>query len=116
MVIRRGSTTTGCLGWLVILVVIGFVGSQIGQPYFRYYQYRDAVSQRARFAAVRTDSAIRKDIWAAADSLGLPDEAYHVNIQRAHDSVRISGAYEDSWTIFGHTRVVPFTLNSQNSL
>lgn len=116
MVSRRGSTTAGCLGWLVVIAAIAFVGSHVAEPYFRYYRYRDAISQRVRFAGVRTDAAIRKDIWAAADSLGLPEEAYHVNIQRDSDSIRISGGYEDYWTLFNYTRGVPFTLNFQGSL
>lgn len=113
---RRGSTKVGCLGWALILAAGAFVGAQVGEPYYRYFRYRDAISQRVRFAGVRTDSAIRKDIWAAADSLGLPEEAYHLNITRDQNKLHVSGAYDDSWTVFNYTRPVPFTLDLEGSL
>lgn len=116
MVSRRGSTMIGCLGWALIIAAAAFIGSHIGEPYYRYYRYRDAISQQVRFAGVHTDAAIRKDIWAAADSLGMPEEAYHLDITRDQNKLHISGAYDDSWSVFNYTRSVPFTLDFEDSL
>ncbi len=106
----------GCLGWLLIVAVAAYIGAHVGQPYFRYYQYRDAISQRIRFAAVRKDTDIRKDIFASADSLGLPEEAYHLDMVRDSGAFRVAGAYDDTWSLFNYTRTVPFTINAEARL
>lgn len=116
MVSRRGSTTLGCLTWLLVIAIIVYVGTHVGEPYYRYYRYRDAISQRVRFAGARPDSLLRKGIWAAADSIGLPEGAYHVSIMRTSDAIRVFGTYDDSWTLFNYTRIVPFTLSFEESL
>lgn len=107
---------TGCLVWVLLVAAVAFVGSNVGPPYFRYYRYRDSISQRVRFAGARTDSAIRKDIWATADSLDLPEGAYHLNIIRDRGTIHVSGAYDDSWSLFKYTRPVSFTLDLKGSL
>lgn len=116
MVSRRGSTTMGCLGWLLVVAVAGYVGEHIGQPYYRYYQYRDAISQRIRFAGVRKDVDLRKDIFASADSLGLPEDAYHLNMVRDNGAIRVSGGYDDTWSLLSYTRTVPFTIDYEERL
>ncbi len=116
MVSRPASTTIGCLTWLLVLAIVGYVASQVGQPYFRYYRYRDAIAQRVRFATLRSDSAIRAEIWTAADSIGLPEQAYHLRFQRDTSMLHVSGSYDDSWSILNHSRNVPFTIDTRVKL
>ncbi|MEO6864524.1 MAG: hypothetical protein ABI229_03635 [Gemmatimonadaceae bacterium] len=116
MVRRRGAATTGCLGWMLIIAVVTFVGIHIGAPYMRFYRFKDAVDQQVRYATFRNDDSIRKEIWSAADSLGLPEEAYHVTVERAPSAIRIFGAYDDSWKLFRYIRPVHFILNEQGPL
>ena len=99
MVNRRGSTEMGCLSWLLIVAIIVYVGINVGAPYMRYYRFRDAVDQQVRYATFRNDDAMREEIWAAADSLGLPEEAYHVTVERAP-----SVCFASSATIYGSER------------
>lgn len=116
MVSRRGYSEMGCLSWLLVLAIIVYAGIHIGAPYMRYYRFRDAVDQQVRYATFRNDDSIRKEVWAAADSLGLPEEAYHVTVERTPNKVRVFGAYDDSWTLVRYTRVVHFIVNSEASL
>lgn len=116
MVSRRGATETGCLGWMLIIAIIVYVGIHVGTPYMRYYRFRDAVDQQVRYATFRNDDAIRKEIWSAADSLGLPEGAYHVTVERAPSVIRVFGSYNDSWRLFRYTRLVHFILNEEGPL
>ncbi len=116
MVSRRGATETGCLGWMLIIAIIAYVGMHVGAPYMRFYRFRDAVDQQVRYATFRNDDGIRKEIWSAADSIGLPEEAYHLTVERAPSAIRIFGAYDDSWRLFRLTRPVHFILNRQGPL
>jgi hypothetical protein len=116
MVNRRGSTETGCLSWILVIAIIAYAGMHIGAPYMRFYRFRDAVDQQARYATFRNDDSIREEIWAAADSLGLPEEAYHVTVERAPSAIRIFGSYDDSWKLLRYTRAVHFILNEEGPL
>lgn len=113
---RRGAVLGGCLSWVVVLGVLGYVTVHVGRPYYRFYRFKDAVEQQARFAQARTDDAIERDIWAAADSLGLPESAYHVRIVRDAWSIHITDQYDDSWSLPGYERSVRFTLDSRTNL
>jgi hypothetical protein len=116
MVSRRGSATTGCLTWLLGFVVLLYVGVHVGEPYYRYYRFRDEVNQQARFGTFRPDSVIRKDIIAAADSFDLPEAASRLRILRDSKSIRISGSYVDQWTLLSYTRPVLFTIVAEGRL
>jgi hypothetical protein len=116
MVKRRGAAETGCLGWILIIAIITYVGIHVGAPYMRYYRFRDAVDQQVRYATFRNNAGIRQEIWSAADSLGLPEEAYHVTVERAPSAIRIFGSYDDSWQLFRYTRSVHFILNEEGPL
>lgn len=116
MVNRRGLAEMGCLGWMLVIAIVTYVGVHVGAPYMRYYRFRDAVDQQVRYATFRNDDGLRKEIWGAADSLGLPEGAYHVTVERAPNAIRVFGSYYDSWRLFRYTRPVHFILNEEGPL
>jgi hypothetical protein len=116
MVMRRGASETGCLGWLLFLAIVAYVGVHVGAPYMRYYRFRDAVEQQVRYATFRNDDGIRKEIWSAADSLGLPEGAYHLTVERAPSAIHVFGSYDDSWQLLRYSRPVHFILDEEGSL
>lgn len=113
---RRGGALLGCLVWAALLVVAAYGASEIGAPYYRYYRFDDMASQQARYATIRTDSAMRLALLATADSLGLPDSAYDVNIRRTPNRVDITAAYDDWWAVPGYRREVHFQLDESAPL
>jgi hypothetical protein len=116
VVSRLGGALSGCLVWGVLLVVGVYAGSEIGAPYYRYYRYGDVLEQQAHFATIRSDSAMMRAIWATADSLGLPDAAYQVNIRRGSNRVHLTTAYDDAWAVPGYRRTVHFQLDQSAPL
>jgi hypothetical protein len=100
----------------VLLVVAVYAGSAIGAPYYRYYRFSDIVNQEESFATIRSDDVMRHAIWATADSLGLPDDAYHLQIARDGGRVHISASYDDFWALPGYRRVVHFTVDDSSPL
>lgn len=92
---RAGRTVLGCLLTVVLLVAVGYVAINAAEIYWRYYAFRDAMSQEARFAANSTDTAIRDHLRARADSLGLPDAAQTILIQRARREIFIGAEYTE---------------------
>lgn len=90
---RRGASSLGCLVPLLIVSAIAYFGVNIGETYLRYYRYRDAMEQEARFAGRRTDADIERILRAKADSLGLPESAQQLEIERERRTIRISTNY-----------------------
>lgn len=108
---RRGSALLGCLGWLILIGSVVYLGVHVGAPYYRYYRYRDAIAQQLRFAVLRNDAVILHNIYAAADSIGLPYDAYDLNVTRTSNRIRITGAYDDVWEIPHYIRLVHFWID-----
>lgn len=110
MVRERGAAARGCLSSLLVAAIAAYVAVHVADPYLRFLQFRDAATQDARFAAIHSDSAIQRHLWAVADSLGLPDAAYRLRIGRASGVLRIRGAYTDQWHLLRFSRPVHFAL------
>ena len=90
---RRGATSMGCLFTALLGIAAVYFGLKIGQVYWNYYQYEDTMKQHARFAETLTDRQIYDRIVAKADSLGLPEEAKEVSVERTGRHISVSADY-----------------------
>jgi hypothetical protein len=110
-----GRSTLGCLVALLIVTASLYFGIQAGELYWKYYRFQDAMQQEARFAQMRTDQAIVRRLVSAADSLGLPDAARRVQIQRdqATRRIYIAAAYSERVELPGFVRTIHFTPRAE---
>ena len=90
---RRGASSLGCLFTLLVLVAIGYFAVNVGEVYFRYFQYKDAMRQEVRFAAHNSDAVIVRHLRDQADSLDLPSQAGNVLVQRDGRHIEIEAEY-----------------------
>jgi hypothetical protein len=90
---RRGTSTLGCLFALLLLSAAGYFAVNIGEVFFRFYQYKDAMRQEVRFAAHNSDAVILRHLQQQADSLGLPEAAGEVTLQRDGRHIEIESEY-----------------------
>lgn len=97
----RGASTLGCLFSLLVVAAIAYFGVNIGAPYWRYYQFRDAFQQETRFAERKTDAQIVSTLRLKADSLALPPEAQRINVRRTPGDISI-------WAEYAETIAFPF--------
>lgn len=95
MVNRRGESRLGCLVVLLVLAVGAYLAIDFGEAYFRFYQYKDAMGQEARFATTKTDDQITSRLAALADSLQLPPGAELITIERSPSVITISSDYDE---------------------
>ncbi len=91
--LRRGSSSLGCLFSLLVLAAIVYFGVNVGEVYFRFYQFQDAMRQEVRFAAHNNDAVILRHLRDQADSLGLPEGAQNVVVQREGRHIEIESEY-----------------------
>jgi len=101
---RRGAGQLGCLFSLLLLAAAGYFGVNIGEVYWKYYQYQDRMKQEARFAAHRPDAVIQRRIAVFADSLGLPEGAKNVRIRRGDHALYIWAEYYEHIELPGIVR------------
>jgi hypothetical protein len=90
---RRGISSLGCLLTLLILAAVGYFGVTAGEHYFRFYQYQDSMRQEVRFAAHNSDALILRHLRERADSLGLPEAAGEVSLQRDGRHIEVESEY-----------------------
>lgn len=90
---RRGTSSLGCLVTLLILATVGYFGFNIGEHYWRFFQFQDAMRQEVRFAAHNNDVVIQRHLRSRADSLGLPEAAGDVTVERDGRHIEIESEY-----------------------
>ena len=105
---RAGRSTLGCLFTLLLVSAVAYFGVNLGEVYLRYYRFRDAFRQEARFAKQRSDEVIRSHLRSLADSLGLPDEARLITIRRQPQRIVIRARYTETVEMPGYVRVMHF--------
>jgi hypothetical protein len=93
MVNRRGASTFGCLFMVLLGVATVYFGLKVGQVYWNNYSYEDTMKEQARFGETLTDKQLYDRVVARADSLGLPDEAKDVTVERTGRHISISADY-----------------------
>jgi hypothetical protein len=95
---RAGKTHLGCLLTLILVVAVAYVGANVGEVYWRFYQVRDYASEQAEFAPALTDDVIRRRLVAFSDTLGLDlgPKAWTVRRSSSPREITIQAQYEDS--------------------
>ncbi len=97
--VRLGAGKLGCLVSILVAVAIAYFAADVGEVYMRYYRYRDAMAQEARFFERSDDESIRRRLIAFADSLDLPSEATRLEIDRTGGGIVISARWSEAITL-----------------
>ncbi|MGH7668348.1 MAG: hypothetical protein ACRENQ_02550 [Gemmatimonadaceae bacterium] len=115
--VRRGGSSLGCLFGLLVVAAGLYFGLNIGQAYWNFYQYEDAMKQELRFNGVRPDSLIRAHLWIEADSLGLPEDAKDIAIDRDPHTrtIRVSADYTEEIELPLTVRTFMFHPHAEDS-
>jgi hypothetical protein len=111
--VRPGRSNLGCLVSLLLFAAVVYFGVNIGEVYFRYYQFQDAMRQEARFAAHNSDAQILRHLRAMADSLGLPEAAGVVNLQRDGRHIEMESDYYEHIELPLFVREVHFNPHAE---
>jgi hypothetical protein len=110
---RRGSSSLGCLFALLLLSAAGYFAVNVGEVFFRFYQYQDAMRQEVRFASHNSDQVILRHLRAQADSLGLPEAAGEVTLQRDGRHIEVESEYYEHIELPMYVREVRFNPHAE---
>lgn len=92
---RRGASSLGCLFSLLIVAAAIYFGVNVGEAYWRFYEFQDDMRQEVTLRAHSQNDAILTRLRAAADSLGLPDDASDISITRADKTITVEADYAE---------------------
>ena len=115
MVNRPGRSSVGCLFMLLVLAAAVYVAVNLGEVYWRFYEFQDAMRQDVRFAAQISDERIKKRLAALADSLGLPPEAAEVEVTRTKYSISLKADYTERVEFPLIKRTIRFTPHAEGT-
>jgi hypothetical protein len=110
---RPGSSSLGCLFALLLLSAAGYFAVNVGEVYFRFYQYQDAMRQEVRFASHNSDQVMLRHLRAQADSLGLPEAAGEVTLQRDGRHIEVESEYYEHIELPMYVREVRFNPHAE---
>jgi len=87
-------TTSGCLSFLVLLVILGFGGYRIGAAYWEYYQVREQVREVLTWTVAgqpkHEAGVVKKVIAKIGDETGLYLTPKNVSITQTANSLTLS--------------------------
>lgn len=115
---RPGKTSLGCLVMLLVATAAAYFGFNVGEAYWRAYQFKDAMRQEVRFAGMVSDREIARHLITFADSLGLPEEAQeNLDIERSprDKTIAIESEYEERVEMPMYVRVIRFKPHIEGS-
>ena len=116
MVSREGRSSLGCLLVLLVVAAALYVGVNVGEAYWRFYEFQDAMRQEVRFAKQIPDDRIKLHLAALADSLGLPQEASDIAVDRTSASITVSAEYAERLQFPLFVRVIRFAPRAHGPL
>jgi len=105
---RRGTSSLGCLFSLLVAAAAIYVGVNVAQVYWRFYQYQDDMRQLVNYDTRRPDDKLIATLRANADSLDLPDAARQISIRRSETMISIEADYYEHVELPMYSRDIHF--------
>jgi hypothetical protein len=101
---------------LLLVAAALYFAVNVGEAYWRFYEYQDAMRQEVRFAKQIPDDRIKLHLSALADSLGLPEEAADVTVNRTTEDISVSAEYSEQVELPLFVRQIRFKPHAEGRL
>ena len=93
----RGTTTFGCLIFLVVVGVLSYVGFKFGEAGWNYLEVRQKIREALSWAAAnkyKTEVEISQKVITTLAEVGIQLKPRNIKIQQTKDSLIISVAWK----------------------
>ena len=109
---RRGKIRIGCLIWVLLGLVVGYVGFEYARVYQAWFAARQDVEDLVAFAGQLEDEAIRRRIVERMVFLDLPPQARQVRLWRVERprGIRVALSYADSVNLVFTKRAIELSI------
>jgi hypothetical protein len=99
---NKGISGFGVIFLIIVLLLVSYVGYQVGRVHFSYGSISEKVENTVRIGPVQNDDMIREELIKSAEEIQVNLQPDRIWIDHSiPDSFRIYIEYEDSSSIFG---------------
>jgi hypothetical protein len=90
----RGGANFGCIVWLVILGVVGYVLWKVVPVKIASSEFYDVMQEQASFGSIKDPKFIEFEILRKADELKIPVTKDNLKVTRGRESITVEAHYE----------------------
>ena len=90
----RGAANVGCIVWLVILGVVGYVLYKVVPVKIATSEFYDVMQEQAAFGSIKDLKFIEFEILRKAEELKLPIKKDNLKIVRSREAITVEAHYE----------------------
>jgi len=80
---------------LAVVALIAHAGWKVGPVFFRYFEFKDRITEAARYSGRHTAAELKKQILEIAGAEGVPLDAEALQVQKSGDHVRVDASYTE---------------------
>ena len=97
----RGAANLGCIVWLVILALVGYVLYKVVPVKIATSEFYDTMQEQAAFGSIKDPKFIEFEILRKADELRLPVKKDNLKITKSMQQITVEAHYAVTIDFFG---------------
>jgi len=90
----RGGANIGCMIWLIILAVIGYVLYKVVPVKMASSEFYDTMQEQASFGSIKDQKFIEYEILKKAEELQIPVRKDNLKITKSSNAIKVEAHYE----------------------
>ena len=90
----RGSANVGCIVWLIILGLVGYVLWKVVPVKIASSEFYDVMQEQAAFGSIKDPKFIEFEILRKAEELKIPVKKDNLKIVRGREMITVEAHYE----------------------
>lgn len=90
----RGAANVGCIVWLVILGLIGYVLYKVVPVKIASSEFYDVMQEQAAFGSIKDQKFIEFEILRKAEELKIPVNKDNLKITKSREAITVEAHYE----------------------
>jgi hypothetical protein len=91
---NRGAANVGCIIWLIILGLVGYVLYKVVPVKIASSEFFDTMQEQASFGSIKDPKFIEYEILKKAEELQLPVKKENLKITKMRDAIKVEAHYE----------------------
>ena len=91
---ERGAATFGCIVWLVILALVGYLMYKIVPVKVENSAFADFLQEEAAFGSIKSPQQLQAEILRKAKDMNIPVDRDNLTIKKTKESITIEAHYE----------------------
>jgi hypothetical protein len=90
----RGSANVGCIVWLIILGLVGYVLWKVVPVKIASSEFYDVMQEQAAFGSIKDPKFIEFEILRRAEELKIPVRKDNLKVSRGREMITVEAHYE----------------------